>query len=78
MRKYYERDYDVAPEGMVFVCGACGKRSKDIYGNQAISRGWDESCALNCNLYAEKDLLLDKEGLRVIAIDLTEQDRTPR
>ena len=37
---------EVAPEGQVFVCGACGKRSKDRYGDQAISYGWDESCMM--------------------------------
>lgn len=31
----------------VFVCLACGKRSKDRYGVAPISRGWDESCMLN-------------------------------
>lgn len=31
----------------VFVCLACGKRSKDRYGVVPISRGWDESCMLN-------------------------------
>jgi hypothetical protein len=46
----------VAPEGQVWVCAACGKRSKDRYGDQAIDRGWDVSCALNSVLcYEQKD-----------------------
>lgn len=39
-----------APEGQVWVCGACGKRSQDRYGFQNISYGWDESCMLNAVL----------------------------
>jgi hypothetical protein len=47
---------EVAPEGQVFVCAACGKRSKDRYGDQKIDRGWDVSCMLNAVLcYEEKD-----------------------
>lgn len=41
---------EVAPEGQVFVCATCGKRSRDRFGNQKISRGWDESCMLNAVL----------------------------
>jgi len=45
----------VAPESQVFVCAACGKRSKDRYGDQKIDRGWDVSCMLNAVLcYEEK------------------------
>lgn len=43
----------LANDGYVFVCSACGKRSRDRYGNKPISRGWDESCALNCVLVRE-------------------------
>jgi transposase-like protein len=39
-----------APAGQVFVCSACGKRSKDRYGYRAIDAGWDESCMLNAVL----------------------------
>jgi hypothetical protein len=46
---------EVAPKGQVFVCAACGKRSKDRYGDQKIDRGWDVSCMLNAVLcYEEK------------------------
>lgn len=41
---------EVAPPGYEYVCQACGKRSKDRYGDQAISLGWDESCMLNATL----------------------------
>jgi hypothetical protein len=40
----------VAPEGQVYVCGACGKRSRDKYGDQKISYGWDVSCMLHAVL----------------------------
>lgn len=43
----------LANDGYVFVCRACGKRSRDMYGNKPISWGWDESCALNCVLVRE-------------------------
>lgn len=46
----------LAPDGRVFVCLACGKLSKDLYGFHKISRGWDESCMLNCRLYLEDEL----------------------
>lgn len=52
----------IAPEGEIFVCGACGKRSRDQYGYEAIDRGWDESCMLNAVLcYADKRF--NKDGL---------------
>ena len=43
----------VAPDGQLYVCGACGKTSKDLFGNQKISYGWDESCTLNAVLCYE-------------------------
>lgn len=53
-----------APEGFVYVCVACGKRSKDRYGDLKIDRGWDESCMLNCELFREDQLVI-KGGLVV-------------
>jgi hypothetical protein len=44
---------EIAPPGKVFECAACGKRSRDRYGNQAIDRGWDVSCVLNSVLVDE-------------------------
>lgn len=43
-----------APDGYIYLCGACGKTSptqsgweKDVFVGQ---RGWDASCMLNCDL----------------------------
>ena len=47
-----------APAGQVYVCGACGKRSRTKAGfdGAAIDRGWDSSCFLHAVLcYEEKD-----------------------
>ena len=52
----------IAGDGEVFVCVACGKRSKDQYGEQKIDRGWDESCMLNAVLCHDKPSLT-KSGL---------------
>lgn len=41
LTKYSNR---LAPEGQVYVCGACGKQSQDKWGYKAISYGWDENC----------------------------------
>ena len=56
--------YDLAPEGCIYVCGACGKTSRnragflpdggrgkdeDEHGRIAQS-SWDESCMLNAVL----------------------------
>jgi hypothetical protein len=51
-----------APEGHVYVCGACGKVSRWRYGFDDKNRndatpGWDESCAMNCSLVREVDIL---------------------
>lgn len=62
---------EIAPEGEVWVCQACGKMSKDKYGFQKISWGWDESCMLNSALFKESELVI--EDNRVIKI-LRESD----
>jgi len=47
---------DLAPEGQVWICYACGKKSRTKYGfdvtgqRAAINRGWDESCMMNAVL----------------------------
>ena len=64
-----------ADPGNVFVCLACGKRSRSRYGFQpvgegllrrevrdSISPGWDESCMLNCDEFPEGDLVLNGIG----------------
>lgn len=42
-----------AHKGYVYQCVHCGKKSRDKYGMDAISYGYDESCALNCVLVKE-------------------------
>lgn len=44
-----------APAGQVWVCGACGKRSRDLYGEVDAMYGWDESCVMNAVLCYEKE-----------------------
>lgn len=54
---------EVAPEGQVFVCGACGKRSRDRYGFRSVDRGYDESCMLNAVLcHEERQLRVNDRG----------------
>jgi hypothetical protein len=53
---------EVAEDGQVFVCLACGKRSQDTHGEQKISQDWDESCMLNCQKFPV-DRLVIKNGL---------------
>lgn len=53
-----------AVDNMIYVCYACGKRSKDKFGKEAISYGWDVSCVMNCGLEREEDLKIE-EGLVV-------------
>lgn len=54
---------DIAPEGTVWVCGACGKRARSRYGfdegrrSTALDAGWDESCMLNAILCWDRPLL---------------------
>jgi hypothetical protein len=50
-----------APEGSVYVCGACGKVSRWRYGVDDKNRndatpGWDESCAMHCVLVSEASI----------------------
>ncbi len=51
----------------VWVCMACGKRSKDRYGKEAINKGWDVSCMINAQRFNSNELVLNEEG-RVIKI----------
>jgi hypothetical protein len=51
----------VAPEGQVWVCGACGKWSRTLHGDpDAVRVGWDVSCVLNAVLCRESHLTRDK------------------
>ncbi len=38
----------IAPDGAIWVCRACGKTGRDLYGDPGTS--WDESCAMNAIL----------------------------
>jgi hypothetical protein len=55
-----------APDGQVWVCQACGKRSRDLYGDEPLSYGWDESCILHAALLPEDRLVL--KGSRVVEV----------
>lgn len=47
-------DNRIAPPGKIWICAACGKKSKDRYGIVGEhSSGWDESCMLNAVLCEE-------------------------
>lgn len=35
-----------APKGQIYVCSACGKRSRDRYGTERLDRLWDASCMM--------------------------------
>jgi hypothetical protein len=50
---------EVAGPGEVFVCVACGRRSKDRNGDQKIHSGWDTSCRTHAVKCREEDLVLD-------------------
>lgn len=39
-----------ALDGYAWECAACGKRSRDLFGFERLSYGWDESCVLNAHL----------------------------
>ncbi len=73
-----EVENTMAPAGQVWVCLCCGKRSRDLYGMEPISRGWDASCSLNCALCLESHLVIDESG-RVVKVEdggiVREQDR---
>lgn len=62
---------EIAPDGSLYVCLACGKMSKDRYGDMKISRGWDESCFLNCDLFEENRLVIEN-GLVIKVLDKEE------
>lgn len=50
----------VAPDGFWWVCLACGKVSRDLYGEHADRHPqWDVSCALNAALLREGSFELD-------------------
>jgi hypothetical protein len=54
----------VAPEGQVYLCAACGKQSKDKYGEQRISHGWDVSCMMNSVLVYEDSIVYENGKIK--------------
>ena len=56
----------VAPDGMLWVCHACGKTAIDRIDG-GMSRGWDSSCYVSSQLHQKSNLTLGEDG-RVIAI----------
>lgn len=61
---------ETAKKGQVFVCHACGKRSKDKYGDEAIDKGWDESCMLNSVLCEEESIeLKDDRVVKAVSVE---------
>lgn len=57
----------IAPQGQVYVCTACGKKSRDLYGDNPLNYGWDASCVLNAVLCYENKLVLQNE--RVVKVE---------
>ena len=53
----------------VFVCFACGKRSLDQYGDEALNYVWDISCAINCKEVPTTWLTIDPETNLVTKIE---------
>lgn len=57
-----------APEGTIYVCAACGKRSRWRYGfdeagkNCGPSKGWDGSCMTHAVLCSEASVVLGPNG----------------
>lgn len=58
---------DMPPQGTIFICAACGKRSRTRFGfdgqNLRVgpSQGWDESCMLNAVLVQEDSIVFAEE-----------------
>lgn len=63
----------IAPAGTVWVCHACGKRSRDRWGLQKISPGWDESCRAEAVLCYEATLVCSEDGSVVLRANAVEE-----
>ena len=57
----------IAPEGTIWVCGACGKTARSLYGDPPHPLGWDESCMVNAARCIESSLVY--EDGRVVKAD---------
>lgn len=58
-----------APEGAVWVCGACGKTSPKLYGGKGAMRHWDDSCAINAFLAKDDESLIRGDDKRVVSAE---------
>jgi hypothetical protein len=63
----------VAKEGHLFVCLACGKTSTTSYGfddtgQSTASPGWDESCMLNAEEIRVDRLCWNTDRTRVLSV----------
>jgi hypothetical protein len=52
-------DNEIAGAGEVFVCAACGRRSKDRKGRMRFSDHWDESCQHHAVRVYESSIVLE-------------------
>lgn len=56
---------DLAPEGQVWVCNACGRRAKSQYGfdennkSTAVGGSWDSSCITWAVLCYEASIMVE-------------------
>lgn len=57
----------MAPDGAVWICGACGKTSKDRYGDGKSM--WDESCMLHAVLVHEASVKRGAGGVSATPFD---------
>ena len=64
----WELHGNAVPEGHRWVCMACGKSSRDVYGRHPYNYGWDESCSMNATLLPESRLLFSSDGGRVLSV----------
>lgn len=56
-----------ATAGSLWVCLACGKTAEDRFGIEGKhSKGWDESCMLNAQLFPESQLVYNDD--RVVEV----------
>lgn len=61
----FDPEQEVAGPGQIFVCGACGRRSKDRAGKRKINGHWDESCRRYAVLCYKSTLSYGRNGLVV-------------
>ncbi len=57
----------LAPEGQVYICGACGKTSPTRYGfddnnTNVGDPGWDASCMMNATLCTTDSIRRNEAG----------------